>query len=134
VKTPENAVKAGTKALCILLSLCVAAEARTRWQRFTATAYAQEGETASGKQTREGRTVAADPAVLPLGTKIEVRGAGAYSGIYLVHDTGPKVTGRQIDIFIENPAEAKEFGKKAVKVRVLRKPSRTEEAKVTARK
>jgi 3D (Asp-Asp-Asp) domain-containing protein len=87
--------------------------------QFTATAYSVEGETASGKQTREGRTVAADPNVLPLGTRIEVRGAGPYSGTYVVHDVGPKVTGREVDIFIDAPAEAKKFGKQKVRVRVL---------------
>ena len=80
-----------------------------------------EGQTASGKQTREGRTVAADPAVLPLGTKIQVRGAGPYSGTYVVHDSGRKIGGREIDIFIGNAAEAKRFGKKPVQVRVLEK-------------
>ena len=59
------------------------------WQTFTATAYSAEGQTASGAITREGRTVAADPSVLPAGTRIEVADAGAYSGSYIVQDTGP---------------------------------------------
>jgi 3D (Asp-Asp-Asp) domain-containing protein len=96
--------------------------AASGWQKFNATAYSVEGETASGKQTREGRTVAADPAALPLGTRIEVRDAGPYSGIYVVHDVGRKINGREIDIFIDNPVEAKKFGKKTVRVRVLAKP------------
>jgi 3D (Asp-Asp-Asp) domain-containing protein len=89
------------------------------WQRFVATAYSTEDETASGKQTREGRTVAADPAVLPVGTTIQVEGAGPYSGEYVVHDTGPKIKGREIDIFIDDAVEAKRFGRKAVRIRVL---------------
>ncbi len=105
----------------ILFLVCCATlvSARTRWRTFTATAYTVDGITASGKETREGRTVAADPDVLPLGTKIQVRGAGRYSGIYVVHDSGPKVQGRTIDIFIDNDREAKRFGRKRVKVRVL---------------
>ena len=95
------------------------------WQKFTATAYSAEGQTASGKQTREGRTIAADPAVLPIGTRIEVRDAGPYSGQYVVQDSGRKIGGREIDIFIDNPAEAKKFGKKPVRVRVISKPGRT---------
>jgi 3D (Asp-Asp-Asp) domain-containing protein len=90
-----------------------------------ASAYSAEGETASGKQTREGKTVAADPSVLPLGTRIEIRDAGPYSGTYVVHDSGRKINGREIDIFIDNPAEAKKFGKKPVRVKVLSKPGRT---------
>lgn len=96
------------------------AGAARRWQRFTATAYAAEGTTASGKQTREGR-VAADPAVLPLGTVIQVRGAGRYSGTYTVRDTGSKINGRSIDIFMYSTEEAKRFGKKAVRVRVVKR-------------
>ena len=97
-----------------------AAGGKGEWQKFRATAYSVEGETASGKQTREGHTVAADPKILPLGTKIEVNGAGPYDGVYLVHDAGRKIRGREIDIFIDAPAEAKRFGKKAVRVRVLK--------------
>ena len=99
--------------------------AAPKWQRFNATAYSVEGETASGKQTREGRTVAADTSVLPLGTRIQVRDAGPYSGTYVVHDSGRKINGREIDIFIDDPAEAKKFGKKPVKVKVLSKGGRT---------
>lgn len=89
---------------------------------FNATAYSVDGQTTSGKQTREGRTVAADSAVLPIGTKIQVDGAGPYSGVYVVHDTGRKINGREIDIFLENNAEAKRFGKKKVRVRILEMP------------
>lgn len=111
------------RALLLLAAAATAAgKPKQRWRRFTATAYSVEGETASGKQTREGRTVAADPDILPFGTKIQVRDAGRYSGVYVVHDSGPKVKGREIDIFIDNPAEAKKFGKKPVRVRVLELP------------
>jgi 3D (Asp-Asp-Asp) domain-containing protein len=103
------------------LLFATAAEARGRWLVFHATAYTVPGTTASGKVTREGRTVAADPAVLPIGSKIEVRGAGPYSGIYVVSDTGPKINGREIDIYIDDNAAAKRFGSKRVRVRVLQR-------------
>ena len=63
--------------------------------------------------------MAADPAVLPLGSVIQVTGAGEYSGVYAVTDTGSKIEGRKIDIYIPSTAQALEFGKKAVTVRVL---------------
>jgi 3D (Asp-Asp-Asp) domain-containing protein len=66
--------------------------------------------------------VAADPAVLPLGSRIHVSGAGVYSGIYLVADTGSKVRGRHIDVFIPSAAAAKRFGRKIVMVELLTKP------------
>jgi 3D (Asp-Asp-Asp) domain-containing protein len=108
----------------LLCSALLSPAATKGWQTFTATAYSVEGETASGKQTREGRTVAADPDILPVGTRIQIAGAGPYSGEYVVHDTGPKIRGREVDIFIDNPAEAKRFGKKKVRVRILKQPSK----------
>jgi 3D (Asp-Asp-Asp) domain-containing protein len=63
--------------------------------------------------------VAADPALFPLGSLISVTGAGPYSGTYVVTDTGSKIVGRRIDIYIPNEASAKQFGKKRVHVRVL---------------
>ncbi len=85
---------------------------------FDATAYSLTGTTASGMQTRPG-IVAADPAVLPLGTRIRVRGAGAYSGVYVVADTGRGIRGREIDIFIPDLVQAKRFGRRRVRVEVL---------------
>jgi 3D (Asp-Asp-Asp) domain-containing protein len=85
---------------------------------FEATAYSIEGETASGAQTRKG-IVAADPKVLPIGSRVRVRGAGQYDGEYTVTDAGPEIKGREIDIYIANNAEAKRFGRKKVSVEVL---------------
>jgi 3D (Asp-Asp-Asp) domain-containing protein len=89
-----------------------------RRQRFEATAYTVEGRTASGRRTRQG-IVAADPRVLPLGSRIRVTNAGAYSGDYEVADTDREIKGREIDIYIENGAEARRFGRRAVEVEVL---------------
>jgi 3D (Asp-Asp-Asp) domain-containing protein len=87
-------------------------------QTFSATAYSIEGTTASGAQTRRG-VVAADPRILPLGSRIRVYDAGRYDGEYVVHDTGPAIEGREIDIYMPSAAEAKRFGRRAVKVEVL---------------
>lgn len=92
------------------------APAKTR--TFEATAYTIEGTTASGKQTRHG-IVAADPKVLPLGTRIRVSDADKYSGEYEVADTGREIKGDEIDIYIENGAEARRFGRRTVQVEVL---------------
>ena len=63
--------------------------------------------------------MAADPDVLPLGSRIRVHDAGAYSGVYTVLDTGPAVQGREIDIYVPNLAEAKRFGRQRVRVEIL---------------
>lgn len=95
-------------------------QASTERTRFHATAYSIDGKTASGRHTREG-IVAADPTVLPLGTRIRIHGAGAYDGEYTVTDTGRKIKGRDLDIYIADDAEAKRFGNKTVQVEVLEK-------------
>jgi len=84
-----------------------------------ATAFSQyKRPTASVTVPHEG-IVAADPFVLPMGSVIQVTGAGIYDGTYIVTDTGRKIDGRHIDIFMPSAAEARRFGKKIVTVKVL---------------
>jgi len=85
---------------------------------FVATAYCLGTTTASGVAVRRG-FVAADPAVLPLGSMIRVQQSGLYDGVYTVMDTGPKVQGHHVDLFIESCAAAKRFGRRAVRVSLV---------------
>jgi len=86
---------------------------------FIATAYSVEGTGASGKWSHPG-SVAADRKVLPLNSRIRVYGAGRYSGDYTVEDTGGKVDGHHIDVYMPTHAEATKFGRQRVKVVVLK--------------
>lgn len=88
------------------------------YQDFTATAYNVFGITYSGVVVQKG-IVAADPAILPIGSVIEVA-AGKYSGIYTVMDTGAVIKGNLIDIYLPDYEEALRFGRQQVKVRVVR--------------
>lgn len=90
----------------------------TRLRVFEATAYSIEGLTASGARTREG-IVAADPRVLPLGSRIRVHESNGYDGEYVVQDTGREIKGQEIDVYLANDREAKHFGRRRVKVEVL---------------
>lgn len=81
---------------------------------FTATAYCLQGRTANGGGVRRG-IIAADPRVLRLGSRISL-GAGAYSGSYLVADTGGGVKGRRLDIWMPSCSEARRFGRRTVTV------------------
>ncbi len=81
---------------------------------YVATAYSLRGRTASGIYTRTG-IVAADPRIHRLGSYINVD-AGSYSGRYLVADTGGKIKGRRIDIWVASAREAMKFGKRKVSV------------------
>lgn len=90
-----------------------------RVMRMEATAYVPTAKrTADGTPAHEG-VAAADPGVLPLNSRIRVSGAGAYSGVYSIRDTGNKVVGRTIDLCVPTRAEAKRFGRKRVTVRVI---------------
>lgn len=84
---------------------------------FTATAYCLRGRTATGAGVRRG-IIAADRRVLPMGTRINLSGGG-YSGNYLVADTGGKIKGRRLDIWMASCAEARRFGRRSVSVSVL---------------
>lgn len=86
-------------------------------ETYTATAYSLRGRTASGKPVSRG-LIAADPRILPLGTRVRVD-AGNFSGEYLVADTGGAVRGRRIDIWTPTAGEAMRFGRRAVKLTVL---------------
>jgi len=55
---------------------------------------------------------------LPLGSRVRLQ-AGAYSGEYVVADTGSMVRGRRIDIWTPTSREAMRFGKRLVKLTVL---------------
>lgn len=85
---------------------------------YIATAYAQHGITASGQYAHR-HVVAADPAILPIGTRIKIRHAGLYSGEYVVADTGDKIQGRKLDIYLPSARVCRKFGVKRVRVSVI---------------
>lgn len=88
--------------------------------RFRATAYCKGTTTASGAGIQTG-IAAADPELLPVGSVIGVEGLSArYNGIYTILDTGPRVKGRQVDIYMWNCNEALAFGRRTITLNVMR--------------
>ncbi len=87
---------------------------------FRASAYALYGRTRSGAKTEKG-VLAADPRVLPLGTVVHVS-AGKYTGVYTVRDTGGAIKGNRLDVWVPSVKEAMRFGRRNVKLVVLRYP------------
>ncbi len=88
--------------------------------RFTATAYCKGTVTASGVNVRHG-IAASDPSILPVGSVVRVDKLGdRYDGIYTVMDTGPKVQGRHVDIYLWSCYEALELGRRSISLTVLR--------------
>ncbi len=73
------------------------------------------GFAANGSRVKLG-LVAVDPSVIPLGTRLFIPGYGrAVAG-----DTGGAIVGRRIDLGFSSNAEALAFGRRPVKVYVLR--------------
>ncbi len=101
-------------------------------RRFKATAYCLRGKTASGRMVRRG-IVAADRRILPLGTRIHLTG-GKYTGNYLVADTGGKIKGRILDIWVPSCAEARRWGRRTVNVKVVSKSKKRSKKRRSKRK
>ena len=87
---------------------------------FKATAYCKGHTTASGVGVRTG-IAAADPAILPVGSVVRLETPNPrYSGVWTVMDTGPAVRGRIVDLYLWSCKEALQFGRRSVRLTVLR--------------
>ena len=82
---------------------------------FSTTAYCKcekccgvwtDSPTKSGTIPQEGRTIAVDPNVIPLGTQVIIDGQ-----IYTAEDTGSAVKGNVIDIYLSDHEETEEYGR-----------------------
>jgi 3D (Asp-Asp-Asp) domain-containing protein len=88
-------------------------KAAARLGTFAVTAYTHyrrprggERKTAAGLLPRAGRTVAVDPCVIPLGSRIHIEGVGER----IAEDTGKKIKGRKLDLFLPSAGECRRFG------------------------
>ena len=100
------------------------AQMRGKARKFLAFAYTSGRLTSEGKKPVAGTTIAADPRVLPMGSRVRITDAGGYSGVYTVSDRGSAIKGQKIDIFVGSHAEARQFGRKQVYVTVLDRPEK----------
>ena len=62
-----------------------------------------------------GRTIAVDPRVIPLGSKVRMSGKE-----YIAEDTGGVIKGKRIDLFVSSHSETMKFGKKLIEVYIER--------------
>lgn len=106
-------------------------------KEFTATAYDLSfkscgkypshpayGITFSGNKAVRGRTIAVDPNVIPLGSRVHIEFPLDFSyldGVYVAEDTGSKIKGNIIDVFLGESAfkEMERFGRMKVYARVI---------------
>lgn len=86
---------------------------------YTANCNGCSGITSTGinlKQNPDVKVIAVDPSIIPLGTKVYVEGYGyAIAG-----DTGGAIKGNKIDVFFPSKSEAYKWGRKQVKIKILK--------------
>lgn len=79
-----------------------------------ATGYTWTGNrTASGTWPEPG-TIAVDPEVIPLGSRVRIG-----DRLYIAEDTGRDITGARVDIYFPTQEAALEFGRQEVEVEIL---------------
>ena len=87
-----------------------------------ATAYSNHSSTATGRSPvrNEGglSTIAVDPSVIPLGSKVYVDGYG-YA---IASDTGGAIKGNRIDVYLNSSSECDSWGRKSVNTLVVAYP------------
>lgn len=92
--------------------------------RFKVTAYCNctkccgkwaGGPTASGVMPQQGRTIAVDPKVIPLGAKVVIDGH-----TYTAEDTGSAIKGNKIDLYFNDHSQAMSWGVQYKNVQVIR--------------
>ena len=86
-----------------------------------ATAYSGGGKTAMGTAAGEG-TVAVDPDVIPLGSRLYITAEDGSSWVYgyaVAEDTGGSIQGERVDLFFWSESDCRAFGRRTAKVYVL---------------
>jgi len=63
-------------------------------------------KTVSGTIPTAGRTVAVDPQVIPLGSKIDIAGVGER----IAEDSGGRIKGKSLDLFLPSIEHCRQFG------------------------
>lgn len=85
------------------------------------TAYCLSGTTRRGRYVRPG-IVAADRKLFPLSRYIELYAGEKYLGRFLIDDTGSKIRGAHIDVWVPTCREAKIFGRQHGTAMLLPRP------------
>lgn len=106
-------VKATAASATVVKEITVSASA------YTMNCTKCSGITATGinlKKNPNQKVISVDPKVIPLGSKVYVQGYGyAIAG-----DTGGAIKGNKIDLFVPTEKQALDWGRRTVKVQILK--------------
>jgi 3D (Asp-Asp-Asp) domain-containing protein len=110
-------------SIAIEPSVSVSVQEPSRSERILiceATAYCYGTVTKTGTSPVEGRTIAVDPEVIPLGSRVhvscEIR--PEIDGWYIAEDTGGVIKGNIIDIYMKDYNDCIQWGRRQVKVKL----------------
>ncbi len=81
-----------------------------------ATAYCGRQRTYIGTWATVNKTIAVDPKIIPLGSKIYIP---QFNAIFIAEDTGGAVKGNKIDIFMSDYKTCMQWGIKNITIYVL---------------
>lgn len=87
-----------------LTAYCPCKECSGKWGNLTA----------SGKKAKQGRTIAVDKSIIPLGTQVKIK-----NKVYVAEDVGGAVKGKHIDVYLDSHKETVNFGVKYINVEIL---------------
>ena len=79
--------------------------------------YSEKNMTFTGMEPVPNQTIAADPSMVPLNSKLLINGI-----VYTVEDTGKNITGRRLDIYFESHEEAVTYGRREEMVYLIEQP------------
>jgi 3D (Asp-Asp-Asp) domain-containing protein len=84
--------------------------------RVGATAYCNDPITFTGTVPEVGRTIAVDPNVIPLGSKVYIP---QFNRVFIAEDTGGKIKGLRIDVYMEDYDTCMNWGFKDIDIYIL---------------
>lgn len=67
----------------------------------------------------QGRTIAVDKSIIPLGSTVLVYIEDELYGIFIAEDTGGGIKGNRVDLYFNSHQDALNFGVKQVKIVVV---------------
>ena len=89
----------------------------SKHMRVGATAYCDDPITFIGTVPEVGKTIAVDPNFIPLGSKVYIP---QFNRVFIAEDTGGKIKGLRIDIYMEDYDTCMEFGFRDIDIYILK--------------
>lgn len=118
--TTSKSSKVSAKRNNVISKAGVDFEYKKMIKNVSMTAYSSEEpgigtRTASGTRVTEGRTIAVDPDVIPIGWWVYIEGLG----FRRAEDTGGAIKGNKVDVYYDSLSHARNFGRKSRTIYVI---------------